>query len=273
MITALAQNVFSAGESDMFDIVCAAAVCVMSVSGINGALNSVVSVLSLSGSFLKAFVPILAGIVALSGSPSAALTYNTLTLGFAEVISFFSNTAAVGITGAFLCLSIAFSMNGAVNLGRFISAFGKCVSTALGFISSLFAGILGVKGTLSASLDRAGVKSVRFLISSMIPIVGSSISEAYSSIVGSINLIKGSVAAVGILSAVIINTPAVIQALLCCASMNMLSFVSETLSCQRISSLFRCFACAVKVLLLLLVFEMFLLIISTGLVLSFKGGD
>ena len=102
--------------------------------------------------------------------------------------------------------------------------------------------------------------------------VGSSISDAYSSFLGSINLIKGSVAVIGILVIVIINIPIILETLAYYVSLNMLSFVAEAVNTKRAGDILRCFSCGMRILMLVSIFEMFILIISTGILLSVKNG-
>ena len=106
----------------------------------------------------------------------------------------------------------------------------------------------------------------------MIPIVGSSISDAYSSFLGSINLIKGSVAVVGILVIIIINVPVIFETLIYYVSLNVLSYVADSVSAKRTGDILKCFSCGMRMLLLVCVFEMFILIISMGVLLSVKSG-
>lgn len=257
-------------NNDAFETVSVAVSALISINCLSPAINSMISVLSLSGNFIKGYIPIFAGIIALSGKPSSALTYNTVTLAAAEILSSAANEYAVFVIGAFVCLSIGFSFSHNIDIDRFTRAFHRIISIVFGFCASVFASLLTVRGTISASVDSASVKSVRYLISTMIPVVGSSISEAYSSILGSIGLIKGSVAVIGIFSALIINIPALVQGLLYYTLMNILSVTGIALDCKRLSGFYSSLCCALKFILLLIVFEVFLLVISTGLMLSFR---
>ncbi len=273
LITAAVKSITEHEDSfDCINLIAACAIVLLTVSSISDSINSVLSVLSLSSKFMTAYIPIFALIISLSGNAAAALTYNTVVLAFSQGISAFSNQLGVAVIGAFLCVSIAFSVGEAVNLNRLNSAFNRCISIAVGFVSTAFAAILSIKGVMAASVDSVGVKSVRFLISSMVPVVGSAISEAYSSLLGSINLIKDSVAVIGILAVVIINIPAIIQALFYYISMSLLSVAGESLGMAKLSSLFRSFCIGLKFLLLLVILNVFALVISTGLMLSMKGG-
>lgn len=247
-------------------------ITVFAVSGINPLMNMLLSTMKTNGSFMLSFIPVFTLLVSLSGSPGGAITYNTLSLFFAEGISGFINNFATPILGAFFSLSIAFSVNKTMNINRFINMVNKTVSVVIGFLACGFTGILSIKGVMSVTIDAVSSKSIRFLLSSLIPIVGSSISDAYSSLLGSINLIKGSVAMVGILVVLIISLPAIIEGFVYCISFSFLSYIAEIFGCEEISGIFRAFCSGIRTLLLLSIFEVFLLIISTGIMLTMKGG-
>ena len=247
-------------------------ITLLTVNTISGTLSAVVSTLKMSSDFMIAFVPIYTLIISLSGNAAAALTYDTLVISLAEFISYILTTGITDFLGVFFCVGISFSLNSSVNIPRLISAINKIFSTVLGLTASVFSGVLSIKSILSASVDSISTKGIRFLIGSLIPIVGSSISDAYSSFIGSINLIRGSVAVIGILVIVIINVPIILETLVYYISLNMLSFVAEAVSAKRAGDILRCFSCGMRILMLVSVFEMFILIISTGILLSVKNG-
>lgn len=258
-------------NENMVSLLSCVIMVLLMVNLVKGSLSAAMSVLRLSGKFMLSFVPIYTMIISFAGNTASALTYNSLVMAFAELLSSFISYFSADLLGVFFCLAISFSMNEEININRFISAVNKTVSLVLGLLSGLFTGFLSIKGVLSVSLDSISVKGIKFLISSLIPIVGSAISDAYSSLVGSINLIKGSIAVVGILVIIIINLPVILETLIYYIAFSLLSNVSELLGNKRLGETLRCFSCGLRILLLLCVFEMFILIISTGIMLTLKG--
>ena len=260
-------------NADYFEQLCTVVVSLYSVSIATISLGSVITVLKLSSGFMISYIPIYTLVISLSGNAATAFTYNSLVLFFAEAVSTVISSAMTDFMGIFFCFSIAFSMNSAINTSRFISSVNKIVTFVLGFLSSAFASFLSIRSVLSSSVDSVSARSIKFMISSFIPVVGSSISDAYSSIIGSINLIKGSVAVVGILAVIIINLPVIIETLIYYLSFSVLSNISDGFICKGTGNVLKGFASGIRILLLLCVFQMFVLVISTGIMLSFKGGN
>lgn len=242
------------------------------VDEINLCISSALSLLKLNGNFMMSFVPVYAITIAVSGNPATAITYNTLVMGFAQTLSAVVNYGFVDFMGCFFCLSISFSVNRNINFSRFLSAVNRFVTFALGLVSTVFASMLSVKGVFSAATDTVTAKSIRFAIGSLIPVIGSSISESYSTLLGSIGIIKNSVAVIGLIAVVIINLPVIFEIVILNISLNILSFISEILECKQISDFLRALACGVKIIGLLIILEAFVLIISTALMLTMKGG-
>ncbi len=259
-------------QAGYFNIIGVITVTVITVNKLSVVINALLSSIRLSGNFMVSFIPILTFLLCVSGNPTTAFTYNSLIMAFSQGISSFINYIAVDLVGCFFCLSISFNMNSIMNIGRFISSVNKAVAFILGIIASVFTGFLSIKSVLSASVDSVAVKGVRYAINSMVPVLGSSISEAYSSILGSINIMKGSVAFLGIIVITIINTPVVVRILSYNISFSVLSYICEAAGLHRMADTFKSFSCGLKILLLLCIFQMFVLIISTGIMLTIKGG-
>lgn len=247
-------------------------VAILSVDVCSKVLDMLLSTMKTGGNFLLSFIPIYTVILSLGGNVSSAVTYNSITFSFAQAISFIINSFSADFTGIFLSLSMAFSLNSTINSNRFISTVNKLVSTVVGFLASGFAAILSVRGVLSATIDSATSKSIKFLIGSLIPIVGSSISDAYTTVLGSINVIKGSVAVAGIVIMLVISVPPVLEGVLYCFSFAVLSYLAEMAELSETISVLRAFQSALRTVILLNIFQFFILIVSTAILITVKGG-
>lgn len=259
-------------KSDMTQTISVAVICIITITTLNPLLNMFLSTIKTSADFMLSFIPVFTLILSLSGNPASALSYNGITFAFAEGLSAFINYILINAIGTYFSVAICFSLNKIMNVNRLTNFINKTVSTTLGFLAGIFTGILTIKGVMSASVDTVSAKSTRFLLSSLVPVVGSSISDAYSSLIGSLNLIKGSVAAVAILVILIISLPAVLEGLICCVSFYSLSYLAEFFSAEQISSVFRIFYSGLRMLILFSIFQIFLLVISVGIMLTMKGG-
>ncbi len=258
--------------NDTFSLFSVLIIIAVTVGKISPFVSCTVSAMALNSKLMLAFVPVYTLLVSLAGNPAAALTYNSFVLFFCEIMSAFINEIFLYFTGAYFALSLAFSFNGAINLSRFTNSVNRLVSVILGFLASIFTGLLSLKNILSFSTDSLSSRGVRFLLGSLIPVIGPSLSEAYSTVLGSINLMKGSLGVIGIFGLVLINIPALCEGVVYYGFMAILSCFAEVTGLVRASETLRCFSSCVKILLLLCIFQLFILVISTGMLLSLKGG-
>ena len=273
MLVSIASSFYAdTPQGSIIKIIAVICITVMSVEKISPLLNMLISLVRLSGGFMLCFIPVLTLLLSLSGTPTLAFTFNSFIMGFSQAISAFINFVAVDLLGCFLCVCISMNLNETLNVSRFINTVNKLTAFVLGITASVFTGFLSIKSVMAVSVDSVAVKGIRFAISSLIPVLGSSISEAYSSVIGSINIIKSSVAFVGILAIILINIPVIVQMLMYKISFSLLSYICESTGAVMLSDTFRGFCCAMRILLLLCVFEMFVLIISTGIMLVIRGG-
>lgn len=272
IVCCIFASIFSFDNSDMYNTLCSIVIILSAVNLISGSVSATVSVLDTSGKFALSFAPVYTLLISLAGNTASALTYNTFVVFLGELISSVISLGLSDFIGVYFCLGISFSMNETANLSRYVSIFNRVISTVLGFLASVFTGFLSIRSILSVNIDSVSVKSIRFLISSTIPVVGSSISDAYSSLVGSINLIKGSVAFVGIVVIIIINLPIILENLVTYISFSLLSYMAECLLSRRSAEILRFFASGIRLLMLLCLFEMFIIIITVGITLSVRGG-
>ncbi len=271
-INAIIKSYFGFNSKDnTVNIISIISVTLIIISKLNTLINMLLSSISSCGTFMLGFIPVYTVLISLCGSPAAAIAYNSLTFAFAQGISGFINKVLIKLTGSYFCLSLSLCINENMNVGRLINIVNKTVNFIIGFLACGFTGLLSVKGITSSAVDAVSAKSVKFLLSSLIPIVGSSISDAYSSLIGSIGLIKSSVAIVGILVVLIISLPALIESSAYCFSLSLISYLCEVFELDGVSSAVRVFYSGLKFIVMLNVFEVFILIISTGIMLTVKG--
>lgn len=271
IFSSIVKTYFSYNSSSGLSIISTSVLIMLLTVDISDALNGLLSSMKSGSLFMLAFIPIYTVVISLSGNISSALSYNAVTVMFAEGISLFINRFLVDLIGVYFAVSIAFSFNDSMNLNRFVSSVNKAVNTIIGFISGIFTAILSIRGMLSASVDSVSSKGVKFLLSSLIPVVGSSLSEGYSSILGSISLIKGSVAIVGIAVILVISGAPIIEGAAYSIMLSLLSYIAEMLNENEGASLLRAINVGLKTVVILSVFQVFVIIISTGLMLLIKG--
>ena len=139
----------------------------------------------------------------------------------------------------------------------------RAAGWALGLVLILFIGLMTLQTSVSAAADTVTAKSAKYLLGSLIPVVGSSVSDAVMAARGCIDLIRTSVGGFGIL---------VIAAIFLLPMVRVLAwYCGELLGAKALRSLMDSFASGFGLLLSALTAFAAVSAACTGLLLSMGG--
>lgn len=251
-----------------------AGVCVITLLTIPSVLSifkaSAASV-SMSSKFMLAFLPLLAGLIAATSKPMMALSLNSVSVYLSEIISSFSSTVLVpfmGVYYSFVCIS---SFSGELKL-NFISNFIKnTVVKILSVVSSLYVGFLSIKGIFMSSAESVFSKGTKVIVSTLIPVIGNTLGEAYEAVSQSMGLIKSTVGIFGIAAIVLINLPVITELFLYSLAFSFSSSVAGMFNAGLISDYLSGVSSALKTLNLILIFSSMLFIITSGIMITIRS--
>lgn len=222
--------------------------------------------------FLTGFVPVYAGILVTSGSPTGALSYQTTLLAAAELLVWLVRGAVFPV----LTVSLAMGCTGAVTPGfcldGFSQSFHRAILWALGLFSTLFSGVLSLQQMVAAAGDSLSGRVVRFSLASFVPVVGGLLSEAYSTVVGCSGLLRSTVGCFGLLATVLIVAAPLVSCVCWSVSLQLAAGAAGLFGLMPLEKLCRTAAGAVKVMIAVLaVFALLLVVSTTVLVFAGKG--
>ena len=275
IVIVAAVNQFVPESSEVLrilDFISCVTASVFLLSSISSCITNAVSAFSCSSNFIVALIPVLAAVITVSGLPTLALTYNSLSFGVAQFVSYAAESFVVPLIRVVFSLSVISSVSNTLNIGRFIEFFRKVTTFIFTFSSTVFITMLSMKGMLAAAADNVAVRGVRFLIGNIVPVVGGAVSDAYLSVVGTLNLVKSTVGVFAVAAVAVINLPVIIQCVLWVFTLNLLSAFSDAFSQGQLSRLFSSASSALTLLTVSVLFEMLVFLLSLGLVLVIKGG-
>ena len=217
LVTVLTAILKTAGSgliknsSDIYSSVCtltAAAVIAPELSRmfING-----VNAVKLSGGFISAFIPVYAGITAVSGGAVTAGVYDITVLTASELIVNLSCSFLMPLLSAATLLSVTGSVCGNANFSGTVNIIKKAVTWLLTSAMLLFTGYTNLKCTLAGKADGAATKTARFIISGLVPVIGGAVSDAYTTVRSSLLVIQGTAGAAGNIAVILIIMPVLLQ--------------------------------------------------------------
>ena len=259
--------------SDVLGVVGILCICACIVAPIVECINNLSSVIQNSSNFMLLYVPVLTGVMISSGQTLSAGSYNFMMVTLGDTISQIASRLLVPMLNMVLAVAIVSSISPKLNLSGVSDMFNKVVKWVLEFVMAIFVSLLTIQTFVSTSVDNIGTKSMRFAISSFVPIVGGALSDAYTTVFSCLKLLKSGVGAFAILASGFIFLPPIIECFIWLASLGICASISDIFGLIQISKMLRSSSKIVSTMLVILLCVITILIISTGIVLTVGGGQ
>ena len=143
-------------------------------------------------------------------------------VGTASMIGFMLSVTAAGNGGALLLepaaealftwSSVAYVCQD-VKTGGFTGAFRKAIQRLWQFVTVLFSFLLGIQSLLGRAADSLWNRTARFALSSMIPVAGPMLSEAFTTVRAGLGMLRSAAGAGGILLLLLLLLPGIVPLL------------------------------------------------------------
>lgn len=227
--------------------------------------------ISVASNFVYAFIPVFCSIVVASGGITTGFSTNTTLLILAQGLSFISSNVFMPIVNCYLALGVTSSLRYELNLDKLLSSLKKIITTCISFVSGVFVSVLSVKTAVAGRADMLGLRSIRFAINSVVPVIGSSISEGLLSIQAYSSLIKSSVGIVGVMAVVLVFLPSIIEVVLWRISLTLCVIVSDIFGDKSVSAVLNAFLNTLLLINVILILSMVTTVISFGILIAAGG--
>lgn len=212
-------------------------------------------------------------ILVTSGSTAAAASTNTLLLLLAQGLSVISANVLMPVVNCFLALGICSGLRQELNLHKLLTGLKNIITKSIAVLSGAFVSILSLKTTVASKADILGIRSVRFVINSVVPVIGSTISEGLLSIQSYSSLIKSTVGVVGIIAIVLTFLPSVIQIVLWRIVFGCCETVSDIFNDTSVSATLKAFKDTMLLINVIIILSMVTTIISFGILIAARGAS
>lgn len=188
----------SKGLSGVYENVCVLiAVGIVSEPIIN-CVNTAADTLYSGSEFITSYVPIFSGIIASSGSVTSASVYSIFLVLCSELASSMAADLLMPFVSMCMALGIIEAINSNLNLTNITDFIYKAVKLVLGFMMTIFIGLLSLQSIIGASADTLGVKAAKYLVSNCVPVIGGAVADAYTTLKSSLGILRGGAGFFGI---------------------------------------------------------------------------
>lgn len=265
----------SFNESTLMPVLSSSAsvfVAVLLIVKISSCISNACSVIQLSAEFTVVFIPIFTFLVAASGHPLSAVGFNTFLFGLTQVLSGLAGTILMPVTNIFLGLGITAGIKPELHLSSITAFIKKNLVLILSFISTVFMTIVSIKSSVTANVDALGDKSLRFALSSFVPVIGSTISEGLASIKGYVSLMKSAAGIFSIIAIFLLFLPVLLELALWNVSLSVCGVCSDLFEEQSVGNIVKAVQDTLSLLIVILALCLVMTIISIGIMVSIKTG-
>lgn len=211
VIECMEDSISNKSLSKIFGIICVMISVGIISESVSESISSAANALDSGGTFMIGYVPVFAGITASSGSITSAVAYDMLVLFVAEAAIQLSSEIIIPALSVCMAMGIVEAINPDFKLSGITEDVKKTVSFALGFIMTVFIGLLSLQSIVGASADTLGVKAAKFMVSNCIPVVGGAIADTYATVKSSLGLLRGGVGFFGIAAIFIMILPPILE--------------------------------------------------------------
>lgn len=256
--------------SDMYSTVTNLVIAVFLTNQLYSSLKLACSTIKLCADFTYAFFPAFCIICASSGGAITSFSVNASLLVLSQALNFISANVFLPVVNCFMGIGICSSIRKDLNLSSVVSAFKSLITKAISTLSALFVSFLSLKTAVASRADAIGLRSVRFAINSVVPIIGSSISEGLLSIQSYSSLVKTSVGIVGIIAVCAIFLPAIVTMTVWRISIAVSNIFSRVFFNNESGCVLDAFGNVLLIVNVLLILSMVTTIISLGILVASK---
>lgn len=221
--------------------------------------------------FTKSFVPVLTGVMVSAGQSTTGLGYQAIMLCAAELLSSFLSGIILPLLFIFLALSLVSKTTSFINLNSLTTSVKSGATWSLGLSVGLFVALITIKGLIGVGADSVALRTGRFFIGSFVPAVGSALSEAASTAIKGMGVIKNTTGVFGIIAAFLYILPPLIKILMYKFTCDISAILGELLGAAKISAVIRDISTVLGLLCSVILSFGAVIILSTALTLLIGG--
>ena len=217
------------------------------------------------------FVPVFAGVIAAMGKAAAASAANTVILAAAQFFSQISVNFLTPVCGTVMGLSVTGAIHPEMSTDKLGELIRKAAVWGLSLLMTVFMSVLSAQTFVTNSADNVLIRTAKFAVSSGVPIVGGTISDAVNTVHASLSLMHSSIGTYGIAAGIVILLPSLISVVCYRFALTAAEAVSEVFGVKELSTLFR--ACGAVMSIIMAVIVCFLLLNTISAVIMLAAGS
>ncbi|MCQ2490869.1 MAG: stage III sporulation protein AE [Ruminococcus sp.] len=248
-----------------FDMICVLSASSATAPQLIDVYSSAVGEIELCSGFIVVFVPVFTAVSAMCGRLTSAGVYHLLILAASEMITQLSESFLMPVLGVTAALSVMGSVFSDSSLETVAGLLKKVSVFGITLVMTLFTGFVTLRCSIAGKADGAASKTARMLISGMVPVVGGAVSDAYSTVRGSFELIGSTIGAAGVIGIVLLMLPSILELFAYRGVMLIGAAAADMFSVPSVSKLLKSFDSGLSIAQCVLICYSLMFIISSAI--------
>lgn len=236
-------------------------------------ISSIQNTISNLVGFMNTLVPMLIALIIATGQVASGTLIQPILIFAIVFIGNIINLIILPIITVAMVLSIVSNISDKIQIGNLAKFFKSSVTWFLGFVITIFVGLLSLEGTLTSSVDGLTIKGIKTAASTFIPVVGKALGDSVDTVLGATSLIKNSIGFVGIIIVIGICVLPIIKLTVLSVIYSFAGAISEPLADKKIVNVINQMAGVFKILLGIMFFIAVLLIVGIALTLKISNAS
>lgn len=236
--------------------------------GLNSLISEILSSLKRISDFFASLIPIAVSVTALGGGERTALVQGSgmyLTLSILSKVGggIFSSVCSLGLATALL------SPLGGEITGSLSSGLKTVFSRTLGIFTAIMTAAFSLQTLIASAADSATMRAARYMASGLIPIVGSTVAGALSTLTSGLSYAKGIIGGAAVAAIILLSLSPLVVILCYRLALSLSISLSDMLS-SGASPIFTAYRSALDMTLAL--YALSVLIYLFEIIIFLKGG-
>ncbi len=202
-ICAVLKNLHSAFQDDavghMSYNVCYLVIISITIKSFIIAINIGRETIDLMVSFMQALMPVLLTMLVAVGGITTSAFFSPVILGAVAFTGTLIKNIIMPLILFSAVLAIVNNLSSKIQIGKMSGLIKQAAGLMLGFILTVFVGVISIQGVTAATIDGVTIRTTKFAVDKFVPIVGSFLSDAIDTVVGCSLLVKNAIGSMGLI--------------------------------------------------------------------------
>jgi len=265
-LSGLRVGMQSGSLREVFGVVTVLCMISAAAAPILDSIMATVNAIQNASIFMLGFIPVFSASVMAAGQPITGAAYNMFLFGASQIISQVVSQTLLPLMSMYLALCLVGGLAPELEISSICTGVKRIVTWSLGFIITLFVGILSVQTMVAGSADTLAVRTAKFMVGSFVPVVGSALTDAMVAAQGCLKLIRTSVGAFGILAALGLLLPVFLQVVVWYGITNIAAAAADLLGVKEVGGILKSCSSVLSIMISFIICYALLMIVTISVV-------